>query len=96
VIAEAPHYSVVARDRLVAYVWVRPAGGQLRRAGNAGMVICDVPWAEVHVLDRMHEKLLVGLVPDSKELDAWLFKLQLEGLRVENGKVQPAYFMRSF
>ncbi len=89
-------FSIMARERLVAHIWKRDGGGKLRRAGAAGLELCDVPWAEIHVFDVGREKLLSELVARSADLEAYLFELQLEELAVRPGAAQPSSGSRSF
>ncbi len=83
-------FTLLAEDRLVAYLWRRAEGGHLRRgSGEGALALGAIPYAELHLFDRRREPLLLRLVAESADLEALLFAVQLEGLRVVAGPVTP-------
>ena len=92
---EEPDYSVLFDGRLVAYVW-RTEGGTFRRAGKQERVVCELPFAEIHSFQPSKHELLQALVQKSKSLDAFLYKLGMEGFRVLEGISRPDATVRKF
>lgn len=93
-----PDHSVLLHHRLVAYVWVHPEGGVMRRAstGGDGKTICDVPFAEVRSFDPRAEATMAALVEKSKSAEAFLFKLGMEGFEIVAGATEPSTRIRRF
>ena len=91
-----PDYSVLDSHRLVAYVWRRPDGGELRRAGARNESLGAIPFAEVAVFEAKRIELLRETASRSADLDTYLFKLRLEELSVVEGAVEPGSSLRRF
>jgi hypothetical protein len=89
-------YSVLADNRLVAYLW-RSETGHLRRAGAKGAEpIVDVAFAEILLFDATRVEVMRKIVAASTEFDALLFKLGLDGFEVRDGEVAPHARRRRF
>ena len=89
-------FTVIRRDRLVAYVW-RREGGHLRNAGTRGEEpICEVGFADVVCYQSQEVELLTAIVQRARDLDGCLFELRLEGFRIEPGAFSPHANMRRF
>ena len=89
-----PTHSVLHTGRLVAYVWAGEAGS-LRRGVN-GEVLCEIAFADIVSFDRGRDSLLVELAAKSGELEAFVFKLGLEGFEVVDGAAEPSAGNRQF
>ena len=91
-----PDFSIVAEDRLVAYVWRRQGGALRRGTGKASEPIAAVAYAEILSFDRGREALLRDAAKGAADLDAFLFAVALEGLRVLPGRFVPNARFRRF
>lgn len=95
--ATQPHFSIVAGDRLVAYVW-RRQNGTIRRAGSHSDD--DPPqavaYADLLVFDAGHAALLGELAKKAVDFDAFRFKVELEEFRWVDGAVKPDARSRRF
>ncbi|MEE8409207.1 MAG: hypothetical protein V3T05_06360 [Myxococcota bacterium] len=92
-----PDFSVIAGDRLVAYVW-RREHGTIRRAGTRGDAAEPqaVPFADVLIFDAAHATLLAELARDAGDIDNFRFKVELEEFRWVEGAATPDARMRRF
>jgi len=90
-----PDHSILLHNRLVAYVWARAEGGVLARAGG-GAPICPLPFADVRTFDAHAEPALAEIGAKSKTLDAYLFKLGMEGFEISAGAAKPSAQLRRF
>lgn len=89
VLPTPPDYTVLQQGQLIAKVWRKP--GNLRRAGVRGATpIRELLFADIEVFDAPSEAKLVELIEKSRELDALLFKLKLDGFEVRTGDVRVA------
>jgi hypothetical protein len=91
-----PDFSLVAENRLVAYVWRRQGGALRRGDGKTRRDLATLTYAEIVTFDRRREDLLRTAAADSADLDAFLFAVQLEGLRVVAGRFVPNARHRRF
>ena len=92
--ASEPTHSIFFENRLIAYVWPLDSPfeefvGTLVRAGHQRTRICDVPFAEIVSFMPEHENALKYWVEQTSDLEAFLFRLKVEGYDVKVGKVTP-------
>ena len=93
---EPPTFTVLRDGRLVAYVWQRPAGGSIRRAGRGQGPIASLRCADIVCYVRTAEAELLALAEQSPRLGNLRFKLSLEGYDVVRGRAQPTLHVRRF
>lgn len=91
-----PDFSIVAGDRLVAYVWAHADGALRRASARSEAPLATVPYAEILAFDHQREALLVAAAAAAADVDAFLFEVQLEGLRVLPGRYVPDARFRRF
>jgi hypothetical protein len=89
--AAAPDVSVLTPDgRLVAHVWRK--AGLIRRAGRPDGQNCA--WGSAEVFAEL--ELVVRLAGAAGDFDEFVFKLELENLRIRRGAAQPGPGARRF
>lgn len=94
-----PCQSLLADGRLVAYVYRDPAtDAETRGVHRAGCEqrIADLDDGRVEVFSRAHEALMARVAEEKPELEGFLFRLQVEGLELREGRVQPVATIRRF
>ena len=93
---ESPDYSLIANDRLVAYIWQRE-NGHLRHAGAKGKeTLAEIAFAEILVFDPQRASTIKEIVLTSRDFDTLLFKLGVEGFDVAQGTAKPNARHRRF
>ena len=89
-----PQHSLMFENRLIAYIWpldgpLEEYMGSLSRAGHSGLRICDVPFAEIVCFMQDHEPALQYWVEQTDSLDAFLYRLKVEGYQGKPGRELP-------
>jgi hypothetical protein len=93
---ERADHSIVKDSRLVAHVF---AGGQgeLARAGRKGREpLAALPWGRIELFEASAAALFVDLAAKSESLEAFLWKVGMEGYDVRPGEVTPNLATRRF
>ncbi len=91
----AAAYSVFLEQRLVAKVW--PAAGKLFVAGKQEREpLLELAWGEVALYDRRSSAVFVEVAQKADSVDAFVFKLGMEGFDVRPGDVAPGPAHRRF
>jgi hypothetical protein len=87
----ADHTVMTPDGLLVAHIWKTP--GSLRKAGAVGDAT-PLAWAHVEVFGSF--ELVARLAAGAADLEAFLFTLELEDLRVRAGEARPSATHRRF
>ncbi len=92
-----PTHTLLLDGRLVAFIYAidESKTAAVVRAGTDEQ-IAALADGRVEVFSRTHEELMATVAEEKADLEGFLFRVQLEGFELREGRVQPTASLQRF